>query len=332
MLHKFRLSTRILFLGIIIIVCFTMVFTWIYPKVKANMYDAKYLKTRHLVEASWGILDYYAKQVKDNAMSIDEAKQKAQDAIKNMRYEQKDYFWINDMEPRMIMHPIKPELDGADLSNNADPNGKRLFVEMVDICKRKGAGFVDYYWPKPGEPKPVPKISYVKLQPDWGWIIGSGIYIDDVEKEVAQIFYIIIGVVAIIAVFGLFLSYMMARSIARPIDRIVEGLNEGADQVASASGQISSSSQSLAEGASEQAASIEETSSSLEEMSSMTKQNAGNAGQANNLMKEANQVIENANSSMGNLTTSMNPHYAVKHSCPLSPCISRRLCIASIVK
>jgi len=305
MLHKFRLSTRILLLGIIIIFCFAMVFAWVYPKVKANMYDAKYLKTRHLVEASWGLLDYYAKQVKENAISINEAKQKAQDAIKNMRYEQKEYFWINDMEPRMIMHPIKPELDGADLSNNADPNGKRLFVEMVDICKRKGAGFVDYYWPKPGEPKPVPKISYVKLQPEWGWIIGSGIYIDDVEREIAQILYIIIGVVAIIAAFGLFLSYLMARSIARPIDRIVEGLNEGADQVASASGQVSSSSQSLAEGASEQAASIEETSSSLEEMSSMTKQNAGNAGQADTLMKEANKVVEKANSSMANLTTSM---------------------------
>ena len=305
MLNKFKLSTRILSLGIIIVFCFAMVFAWVYPKLRATMYDAKYLKTRHIVEASWGVLDYYSKQVKTNAMSINEAKQKAQDVIKNMRYEQKEYFWINDMEPRMIMHPIKSELDGADLSNNADPNGKKLFMEMVEICKRKGAGFVDYYWPKPGEPKPVPKISYVKLQPEWGWIIGSGIYIDDVEKEIAQIFYIIIGVVAIIAAFGLFLSYMMARSIARPIDRIVEGLNEGADQVASASSQVSSASQSLAEGSSEQAASLEETSSSLEEMSSMTKQNADNAGQANNLMKEANQVIEKANTSMSELTTSM---------------------------
>ncbi len=110
----------------------------------------------------------------------------------------------------------------------------------------------------------------------------------------------IIGITAIIAV-----AFFITRSITKPINRIIEGLNEGADQVASASGQVSSASQSLAEGSSEQAASIEETSSSLEEMSSMTKQNADNAGQADSLMKEANQVVEQANSSMGDLMVSM---------------------------
>ncbi len=113
----------------------------------------------------------------------------------------------------------------------------------------------------------------------------------------------IIAVVGITAI--LFLALLIARSITNPINRIIEGLNEGAAQVASASGQVSSASQSLAEGASEQAASIEETSSSLEEMSSMTKQNADNAGQADNLMKDANQVVGTANDSMSKLTHSM---------------------------
>ena len=106
-------------------------------------------------------------------------------------------------------------------------------------------------------------------------------------------------------IIGILLSFFIIRSITRPIFRIIEELNEGSDQVASASGQVSSSSQALAEGASEQAASIEETSSSLEEMSSMTKQNADNASQADTLMKEANQVVTQANQSMNDLTTSM---------------------------
>jgi len=109
-----------------------------------------------------------------------------------------------------------------------------------------------------------------------------------------------IGIGAIVAV-----ALLITRSITKPVNRIIETLNEGAEQVASASGQVSSASQSLAEGSSEQAASIEETSSSLEEMSSMTKQNADNAGQADNLMKEANQVVGQANDSMTELTTSM---------------------------
>ena len=113
---------------------------------------------------------------------------------------------------------------------------------------------------------------------------------------------IIGGLIFIIA---LFMAVMISRSITKPINRVVAGLTEGADQVASASAQISSSSQSLAEGASEQAASIEETSSSLEEMSSMTKQNADNATQADNLMKEAKQMVGTANESMSSLTESM---------------------------
>ena len=116
----------------------------------------------------------------------------------------------------------------------------------------------------------------------------------------------IIGIVGAASIaIGIFLAWLITRSITKPINRIIEGLNEGAEQVSSASGQVSSSSQSLAEGSSEQAASIEETSASLEEMSSMTKQNADNASQADSLMNEANQVVNEANESMGQLNTSM---------------------------
>jgi methyl-accepting chemotaxis protein len=116
----------------------------------------------------------------------------------------------------------------------------------------------------------------------------------------------IIGIVGTTSiVIGIFLAFFITRGITKPINRIIEGLNEGAEQVSSASGQVSSSSQSLAEGSSEQASSIEETSSSLEEMSSMTKQNADNAGQADSLMNEANQVVNEANESMSQLNTSM---------------------------
>jgi methyl-accepting chemotaxis protein len=104
---------------------------------------------------------------------------------------------------------------------------------------------------------------------------------------------------------GLTMAFFLTRSISGPIRRVISGLTEGAEQVASASTQVSSASQSLAEGASQQAAAIEETSSSLEEMSSMTRMNAENAQQANGLMGEARRVIETANGSMGQLTESM---------------------------
>jgi len=305
MFKKIKLSTRILSLGIVIVVCFLLVFVWLYPKFKANLYDAKYLKTRHLVEASWSVLDYYVKQADSGVLSLEEAQAQAKDAIKSMRYEDQDYFWINDTTPVMVMHPFKPQLDGQDLSQSKDPNGKRLFIAMTEVCRKEGAGFVDYYWAKPGEEEPVPKISYVKLHPGWNWIVGSGIYIDDVDGELARIFLGIFGVALLIAVGGIVLSYLVARSIAKPMNGLVQSLDEGSDQVAAAANQVSSSSQSLAEGSSEQAASIEKTSFSLEEMSAMTKQNAGNATQADSLMREANQVVARANESMNQLTQSM---------------------------
>jgi methyl-accepting chemotaxis protein len=114
-----------------------------------------------------------------------------------------------------------------------------------------------------------------------------------------------VGISLACAVGALILVWFVAQGIAKLINRVIDGLTESTDQVASASGQISSASQSLAEGSSEQAASIEETSSSLEEMSSMTKQNAANAGQADSLTKEANQVMKQADDSMTHLTQSM---------------------------
>ena len=209
------------------------------------------------------------------------------------------------MAPRMVMHPMKPALNGQDLSGSKDPNGKHLFVEMVNVCRKDGAGFVDYMWPKPGVDEPQPKISYVKLFPQWQWVIGSGIYVDDIEKEISSLFTPIFITIALITIAGIGLAWLMARSIAQPINRLIETMNTGSDGIASAAHQVSSSSQSLAEGASEQAAAIEETSASLEEMASMTQQNADNAGQANQLMKDANQVVERATSEMMDLTESM---------------------------
>ena len=114
-----------------------------------------------------------------------------------------------------------------------------------------------------------------------------------------------IGLSAGAFLLGILMGFWITRGITHPINRIIDGLHQAADQVASAAGQVSSASQSLAEGSSEQAASVEETSSSLEEMSSMTKQNASNAGQADLLMKQASQVVSRANTSMSQLTVSM---------------------------
>ncbi len=116
-------------------------------------------------------------------LSEADKKMQALAVVKSMRYAGNNYLWINDMQPVMVMHPIKPSLDGKDLTDFKDPNGKHLFTEMVKVCRDKGEGFVDYMWPKPGEEKPVAKLSFVRLFKPWNWVIGTGVYLEKAEKH-----------------------------------------------------------------------------------------------------------------------------------------------------
>jgi methyl-accepting chemotaxis protein len=150
---------------------------------RESMLSAKREQTRNLVEVAHGILAQSYGLEQSGELKREQAQQRAIQLLRTLRYDQKEYFWINDMHPRMVMHPFKPELDGQDLSDNADPNGKKLFIAFVDAVKRSGAGYVDYMWPKPGVAEPVDKVSYVKGFQPWGWVIGSGIYIDDVNTR-----------------------------------------------------------------------------------------------------------------------------------------------------
>jgi len=148
--------------------------------------DERQAVVKQQVETVHGLLVHYQQLVDQKQLSSDAAKQQAIAAIKSLRYNGEEYFWINDMHPRMIMHPTKPALDGKDLTANADPNGLHLFVEFVNTVKASGGGFVFYMWPKPGSDTPQQKVSYVKGFAPWGWIVGSGVYLDTVNQTVLE--------------------------------------------------------------------------------------------------------------------------------------------------
>ncbi|QKO22710.1 cache domain-containing protein [Rhodoferax sp. BAB1] len=141
---------------------------------------------RNTVEIAHGLIVHFHKQASDGKLSEEAAKELALASIKALRYSGAEYFWVNDMHPKMVMHPIRAELDGKDLSENKDPTGKHLFIEFVKTVKASGAGFVPYMWPKPGSDKPVQKISYVQGFAPWGWVVGSGVYVDTVETAIVQ--------------------------------------------------------------------------------------------------------------------------------------------------
>ena len=166
--------------------------------------QAHKLAVQHHVEVAHKVLVWAHGLQTSGALTQDAAQALAKSSVAALRYGQGDYFWINDMTPTMVMHPLKPAMNGTDVSNFKDPNGVALFKRAVEVARGPGAGLVAYQWPKPGAELPQDKISYVMAFAPWGWVIGSGIYVDNVLAE-AKVFWIKGGtVIALALLLGLY--------------------------------------------------------------------------------------------------------------------------------
>ncbi len=165
--------------------------------------------TRQHVEVAHGLIAWAQGQEAAGKLPRDEAQQLALRALATLRYDGGEYFWVNDMQPRVLMHPIKPELNGTDVSGLKDPNGLALFKAFVTEVQQHGKGFVAYQWPRPGQTLPVDKMSYVMGFAPWGWVVGSGVYTGDLHDEVVQRASWVAGIVAAALLLAgyLFLSF-----------------------------------------------------------------------------------------------------------------------------
>jgi len=166
-------------------------FGLVLPFSKHNLMEQKKETITLLTQAAINMLTYYDRRVQAGQLSLDEAQRRAVQQIRGLRYggEDKDYFWINDLSPRMIMHPYRQELEGQNLASFTDPNGKHIFMEFVNTVKQQGgSGYVTYLWQlKERGDRIVPKLSYVKLFEPWGWVIGTGVYLEEVHAQFAEI-------------------------------------------------------------------------------------------------------------------------------------------------
>ena len=192
---------------------------------RSRILQEKQDKVKNLVETAHStVVECY--RLEQAGVPRADAQKRALLLLKSLRYDGENYFWINDYRPAMVMHPTKPQLDGTDLSGFVDPTGKALFVEMTNVVRKKGEGFVAYQWPRPGADRPVPKISYVKGFEPWGWIIGTGIYIDDVEiiwrhsaMEAASLMLVLMAVMAAV-------SFSAFRRMFIPLADLVECMKD----------------------------------------------------------------------------------------------------------
>jgi diguanylate cyclase (GGDEF)-like protein len=228
--RDWKILPKILTISFIsVILIDAVILLYFLPLMEKRMLDGDKDDLKHVVDVAHSLLAEYNRQVEAELMPMYEARVRASLDIRSLRYGEKEYFWINDLTPKMIMHPIKPELEGTSLTDFRDVHGTYLFKEFVRVCKEKGGGFVEYMWPKPGESVPVPKISYVRLFEPWGWVIGSGIYVDDVKAEMKRLQeQVLIGTLLFFAV-TLSLAAAVGAGITRPVKKVIAGLREISD-------------------------------------------------------------------------------------------------------
>ncbi|WP_409319262.1 methyl-accepting chemotaxis protein [Pseudomonas sp. KCJK9016] len=223
-LRSVSISRRLWLILIVAVVMLLTLGLLMLKQIHDDLYHAKAQKTQHVVQTASGVLTYYQGLEAAGTLTRDAAQKQALTAIRGLRYDQNDYFWINDLTPVMVMHPTNPKLEGQNLSAIRDPDGFAVFNEMVAIAKTKGAGMVDYRWPKPGASEPVAKTSYVKLFEPWGWVLGSGVYVDDVQAEFqGQVVKASVVGLAIALIMGL-LVILISRSIVRPLQETVNAM------------------------------------------------------------------------------------------------------------
>ncbi len=222
--NKFALVTVIL-----LVVYGVVIFVFNQNTISTMMMEEKKSQTKELVRVSLRVLEQYRALQLKGLLTEDEAQSQAKEVIRSFLFGDgdTDYFWINDAQPTMVMHPFKPQLEGKDLSGVKDPDGVYLFNEMVKVCEAKGSGYVQYQWQYYGEKGRIePKISYVEAFKPWNWIVGTGVYVNDINEKLASMRNALILLSAfLILVFG-GVVFFFSKSITKPIRIAVEKLKD----------------------------------------------------------------------------------------------------------
>jgi methyl-accepting chemotaxis protein len=224
MLRQWSIGRRLSLVTLMVLALLGLLLFFSLQVYHQGLMGEKSRQTRAQVETAYSLVAGLEARVRKGELDEASAKAEALALLRGLRYGEEDYFWINDSHPTMVMHPMKPELDGKDLSGVEDKQGLRLFVAFADLARAQGAGEVAYYWPKPGVDEPVRKISYIKRFAPWDWIIGTGVYVDDVEAQYREVLHTLLGIGLVLALLLFAVVGLIVRSIVVPLSRSVSAL------------------------------------------------------------------------------------------------------------
>ena len=233
-LRQFKIKYRLWSILIISMFAFVVIMLTSMGQLERSMYGAKNEKNQNLSEVAHSVFTYFYELERSGELTREQAQEMAKAAVKKLRYDNTNYFWISNYNSYVVMHPLKPELDGTDVSGFEDSLGTNIYVEFARIGRTVGEGTFEYYFIKPGGTEPLPKFSYLKAFKPWEWVIGTGAYVDDVQEEYwAELTKNIVLLLLILGVVGA-LVFLVIRSITLPIAHI----NDALIDIASGSGDL----------------------------------------------------------------------------------------------
>jgi methyl-accepting chemotaxis protein len=201
---------------------------YVLPAIRQQLRDDRVRAVRQLVETGHGVLQAFEARVRTGELSPVEARRAAATLLEGLRYSSSEYYWINDLDTRLVMHPFLPGRIGEDMKQYQDAAGRQVFVDIVELARRQGEGSLEYLATRPREPEPLEKVSYVKLFAPWGWVLGTGVYVEDIEREVAAVRRRLL--VAVLA--GVGLAMLAGVYFSRRVLEPVRSLAAAAEQVA----------------------------------------------------------------------------------------------------
>jgi methyl-accepting chemotaxis protein len=228
LLSRWKIGVRLQTITVVTLVTIGTILVSVYHMETSRLYSARVSLLHAIDDSAIAIMSAYHDDETAGRFTRAEAQARASAAIKAMRYQGDEYLWINGMQA-MVMHPIKPELNGRDLSTIADPNGFHPFVAMVDLVRARGEGTIRYVWPRPGSNTPVPKLSYVKGFAPWGWVIGTGVYIDDLDSATSRLAISLAALGAGVSIVLGALVWWLGRSVSRPVQALTAATTSLAD-------------------------------------------------------------------------------------------------------
>lgn len=183
-LKEMRVINRLVVAGLVVLLALILITIYTVTQIRSEAVSAHQTRLRDLVNVTNGIVGNYQRLEKAGKLTREEAQQQAKEALRDPRFGSDDYFFIYDFDGRAVMVAGSPKIEGQVMLGKEDKKGFKLWDAFVEIGKGPGKGFVEYWFPRAGQTEPKPKLAYLMAVPDWKWIIGTGVYIDDVDDAV----------------------------------------------------------------------------------------------------------------------------------------------------